>query len=427
MRAPSVASRIEFGVFTWYVPSKGGARESRENNRIMAFPESTRVSATPVVLQVLPSLVGGGVERGTVEMAAALVEAGWTALVVSSGGPMVRELDRVGARHIELPVQSKSPFVMRRNAGRLALIIRELGVDLVHARSRAPAWSAMRAARRTGAHFVTTVHGPYGFGIPFKKLYNSVMTRGERVIAISEFIRSYILDNYRNVDPDNVRLIHRGVNTEIFDPEKVSAARVIQLAEKWRLPDGVPVVMLPGRLTRWKGHRVLLQALAQLKDRQIRCLIVGDGREGYRNELEGLVQRLGLQSMVHLVGDCRDMAAAYKIADVVVSASTEPEAFGRVVAEAQAMGKPVIAPDHGAAPEIVEPGVTGWLVPPGDPAALAGALETVLALDTPAREALASTAIARTRANFTTPKMCAATIDVYRELLHQTPIAPGGA
>jgi glycosyltransferase involved in cell wall biosynthesis len=391
----------------------------------MAFSESTRIAVAPVVLQVLPSLVGGGVERGTVEMAAALAEAGWTALVVSSGGPMVRELDRVGARHIELPVQSKRPFVMYRNAGRLARIIREHGVDLVHARSRAPAWSAMLAARRTGAHFVTTVHGPYGFGVPFKRLYNSVMTRGERVVAISGFIRSYILDNYRKVDPNVIRLIHRGVNTEIFDPEKVSAARVIQLADKWRLPDGVPVVMLPGRLTRWKGHRVLLKALTRLKDRQIRCLIVGGGREGYRAELEGLVQKLGLQSVVHLVGDCRDMAAAYKIADVVVSASTEPEAFGRVVAEAQAIGKPVIAPGHGAAPEIILPDVTGWLVPPGDPAALAGALEKALALDTAAREALANTAIARIRANFTTARMCAATIDVYRELLHRTPVAPG--
>ena len=392
----------------------------------MAFSESTRVSVAPVVLQVLPSLAGGGVERGTVEMAAALVEAGWTALVVSSGGHMVHELGRVGAQHIELPVQSKSPFVMRRNAGRLAQIIREHGVELVHARSRAPAWSAMLAARRTGAHFVTTVHGPYSFGIPFKRFYNSVMTRGERVIAISEFIRRYILDNYRKVDPNVIRLIHRGVNTEIFDPEKVSAARVIQLADQWRLPDGVPVVMLPGRLTRWKGHRVLLEALTRLKDRQIRCLIVGSGREGYRRELESLVQKLGLQSMVHLVGDCRDMAAAYKIADVVVSASTEPEAFGRVVAEAQAIGKPVIAPNHGAAPEIIAPDVTGWLVPPEDPAALAGALEKALALDTAAREALANTAIARIRANFTTVKMCAATIDVYRELLHRTPVAPGG-
>lgn len=393
----------------------------------MAFSESTRAGGAPVVMQILPSLVGGGVERGTVEMAAAISQAGWTALVVSSGGPMVHEVERAGARHIQLPVQAKSPFAIRRNAGRLARIIEEHGVDLVHARSRAPAWSALSACRRTGARFVTTVHGPYSFRIPFKRLYNSVMARGERVIAISEFIRSYILDNYRNVDPDAVRLIHRGVNVEIFNPEKVSAARVIQLAEQWRLPDGVPVVMLPGRLTRWKGHRVLLEALQQIKERQMRCLIVGSGREGYRRELEGLVQKFGLQSVVHLVGDCRDMAAAYKIADVVVSASTEPEAFGRVVAEAQAMGKPVIAPNHGAAPEIIEQGTTGWLVPPGNPAALADALEQALDLDTAAREALANKAIVRIRDDFTTAKMCAATLDVYRELVDGAPGRTGGS
>jgi len=185
-------------------------------------------------------------------------------------------------------------------------------------------------------------------------------------------------------------------------------------------------VMLPGRLTRWKGHHVLFQALTQLKDRELRCLIVGDGRSGYRSELESQVQKLGLQSVVHLVGDCRDMAAAYKIADVVVSASTEPEAFGRVVAEAQAIGRPVIAPNHGAAPEIIEPNVTGWLVPPEDPAALATALERALDLDTAARERLAAAAVARVQANFTTAKMCAATLDVYRELLQGTPQAGGG-
>jgi glycosyltransferase involved in cell wall biosynthesis len=376
----------------------------------------------PVVLQILPSLGGGGVERGTVEMTAALSEAGWTALVVSSGGPMIRDIERAGGKHIQLPVHSKNPFVMRKNIGRLAKVIGEHGVDLIHARSRAPAWSALAAARRTGTPFVTTVHGPYGFGLPFKRLYNSVMTRGDRVIAISEFIRGYILDNYRKVDPDHIRIIHRGVNIDIFDPSKTTAARVIQLASQWRIPDGVPVVMLPGRLTRWKGHRVLFEALAQLKDRPMRCLIVGDdqGRNAYRRELDALVEKLGLQSVVHIVGECRDMAAAYKLSDVVVSASTEPEAFGRIVAEAQAIGKPVIAPNHGAAPEILLPEVTGWLVPPDDPQALALALEKALDMDTGAREQLAQAAIARVRNNFTTAKMCAATIAVYRELLGDT-------
>lgn len=383
---------------------------------------ATSASRPPVVLQVLPSLDGGGVERGTVEIAGALAEAGWSSIVVSNGGPMVRELERVGTTHIQLPVHSKNFFVMRRNVDRLRRVIAEHNVDLVHARSRAPAWSAMWATQLSGVNFVTTVHAPYGIDLPFKRLYNSVMTRGERVIATSEFIRDYILANYKT-DPDRIRLIHRGVNTEIFDPKRTSAERVIQLARQWRLPDDVPTVMLPGRLTRWKGHRVLLEALTLLRNRPLRCLIVGgdQGRTAYRRELDGLIEKLKLQSIVHIVGDCRDMAAAYKIADVVVSASTDPEAFGRVVAEAQAMGTPVIAPDHGAAPEIIIPDKTGLLVPPGDPAALAKALNRILDLDTASREALARAAIARVHENFSKARMTAATLDVYREVLNGPP------
>ncbi len=376
----------------------------------------TRGGGPPVVMQVLPSLVGGGVERGAVEISAALVEAGWTAIVVSSGGPMVHELKRVGATHIELPVHSKNPFAMRKNAGLLAALIDHYSVDIIHARSRAPAWSAKSAAKRTGAHLVTTVHGTYSLGLPFKRMYNAVMTRGERVIAISEFIALYVTENYK-VDPDRLRLVYRGVDTNIFDPARVSAERVIQLADQWRLPDGVPVIMLPGRLTRWKGHGVVLDALSRLGGRELRCLFVGHGRAAYRNELEGRVRRLGLEGVVHFAGDCRDMAAAYKIADIVISASTDPEAFGRVTAEAQAMGKPVIATDHGASPELVLPGETGWLVPPGDPAALAETLETVLALDTQARESLARKATARVHDRFTTARRCAETLDIYSEIL----------
>ena len=371
-----------------------------------------------VVMQVLPALDSGGVERGTVEIAAALQKAGWTAIVVSSGGQMVREVARTGATHIELPVHSKNPFVMRRNAGALAELISQHGVDIVHARSRAPAWSAKSAARRTGAHFVTTVHGPYGFGLPFKRQYNKVMVRGERVIAISDFIARYVTENYR-IDPDLLRIVYRGVDTDVFDPARVSAERVIQLADKWRLPDGVPVIMLPGRLTRWKGHNVLLDALSRMKDRELRCLFVGgdQGRESFHGELQKRVRRLGLEGVVHFAGDCRDMAAAYKIADIVVSASTEPEAFGRVTAEAQAMGKPVVATNHGTSPELVIPDETGWLVPPNDPAAMAEALAKALSLNTAAREALARKAMAKIASQYTTPRMCDATLDIYREVL----------
>ena len=392
--------------------SEGGDISMHENNT------ASGGAPAPVVLQVLPALDTGGVERGTVDIAAAVAEAGGRSLVASSGGRMVHELGRSGAIHVTLPLQAKSPLAIWRNAAALAKLIRQEDVDIVHARSRAPAWAARLACRRTGAHFITTFHGTYNKSHSFKKLYNAVMARGQRVIAISQFIADHIEQNYR-MDPERLRVVHRGVDLDVFDPQNVPAVRVIQLAEKWRLPDGVPVVMLAGRLTRWKGQMLLVEALARLRDDRIRCLFVGDdqGRAGYRRQLEGLVQRRGLNGVVHLVGSCPDMPAAYMLADVVVSASTDPEAFGRVMAEAQAMGKPVVAADHGASREIVLPDETGWLFTPGDAEDLAEKLDHVLSLGTAAREALGAKAITNVQAKFSKADMCVRTLEVYREVL----------
>ncbi len=372
----------------------------------------------PVVLQVLPRLQAGGVERGTVDVAQALVRAGWGAVVVSAGGVMVREIERAGARHVTLPVEAKNPLVIYRNIARLGEVIAAENVGLVHARSRAPAWSAYYAARHAGVPFVTTFHGTYNFGNRAKRWYNAVMTRGDRIIAISDFIARHVVDNY-HVTPEKIRVIPRGVDLVSFDPQHIGGERLATLAREWRLPDGAPVIMLPGRLTRWKGHAVLIEAVARLDRRDIRVLMVGGGDDdgGYRRELASLIQRRGLEGVVRLVDHCRDMPAAYMLADVVVSASTDPEAFGRVVAEAQAMGRPVVAPDHGGAQEIVLAGDTGWLVRPGDAAALAAALDQALALDPAQRTALAERATARVRANFSRERMCGATIAVYQELL----------
>lgn len=383
------------------------------------LPPSPGSERRPVVLQVLPSLVTGGVERGTVDVAGALVEAGWTALVASSGGHMQRELDRYGVKHITLPVHSKNPFVMRANVARLEEVIRSHGVDIVHARSRAPAWSACQAAQKAGAHFVTTFHGTYNLGpLALKKGYNAIMTRGERVIAISHFIADHIQATYR-LEPNRIRVIHRGIDIDKFDPGRVSQERIIQLAQRWRLPDGCPVIMLPGRLTRWKGQKVLIEALAILGRRDVRCLLVGSdqGRAGYAEELKTLVKRRDLSGVVHIVGDCNDMPAAYMLTDVVVSASTDPEAFGRVIVEGQAMGRPVVATDNGAGRENLLNGQTGLLVPPGDPAALAMALDRVLAIGPAERAERAAVAVDFVREHFSRQLMCARTLDVYAELL----------
>ena len=380
---------------------------------------------TITVLQVIPTLgADGGVERGTVEIAQALVEAGRRAIVASAGGPKVHELTRVRAEHVILPLSSKNPLSIYANIDRLTKLIEEQGVDIVHARSRAPAWSAYFAAKRTGRPFITTFHGTYSAGSRLKRKYNSIMTRGERVIAISAFIAGHVR-RYYGVPPSKIRVIHRGVDLNKFDTHLVTPERVASLAGDWRLPDGMPVVMLAGRLTRWKGQLVFIEAVAKLGRSDIRCLLVGgdQGREEYRRELESLANRLGVDGVVRIVDHCEDMPAAYMLTDVVVSASTDPEAFGRVVVEAQALGRPVIAADHGGARETVVEGKTGWLVPPGDANALALAIERVLALNKSARATLAADAIASVRKNFSKQDMCRKTLDVYKEVL----LGGGGA
>lgn len=381
-------------------------------------PSGQDETRTPVLLQVLPSLVTGGVERGAVDVGVAAAEAGFRSIVASAGGPMVRELVRNDVEHVEMALDTKNIFTMHRNADRLADLIRREKIDLVHARSRAPAWSAYWATRRTGTPFVTTFHGTYNFSNPLKRYYNSVMARGDRVICISEFVRRHILKNYP-CDGTALRVIHRGVDMDLFDPEKVSPERVIRLAERWRLPDGVPTVLLPGRLTRWKGQLLLIQALAKLKNGPVRCLLVGSaqGRDSYVREILSVAAKLGVDGWVHVVGDCNDVPAALKLADVVVSASTDPEAFGRIAVEAQAMGRLVIAPEHGAAPEQITPGENGWLFRPSDAADLAEKLDTALGLDRDAREKIFAAGYENARKRFTKQAMCGATMELYRELL----------
>lgn len=378
----------------------------------------TETGRLATVMQVVPAMVTGGVERGTVEVAEAIVQAGGRALVVSSGGPMVHELTRVGADHITLPVHTKNFFKMRKNAARLAQLIEEESVDLVHARSRAPAWSAYWACKRAKTPFVTTFHGTYSCGNVFKRWYNSVMTKGERVIAISSFIAGHMRQIY-GVKRDIIRQIHRGVDLFRFDPEKVTAERLVKLATQWNIPDGVPVIMLPGRLTRWKGQLVFIDAIAQLGRRDICCLLVGSdqGRHEFHKELENRIKHHKLEGVVTLVDQCNDMPTAYKLSDIVVSASTDPEAFGRVACEAQAMGRPVVATNHGGARETVIEGKTGWLCEPSDVDSMTKALAKGLALTHEQREEMAERAVQHIRDHFTKEAMCAKTLEVYNEVL----------
>jgi glycosyltransferase involved in cell wall biosynthesis len=387
------------------------------NNLVCAF-SSAQSGLRPTVLQVLPALVQGGVERTTVEIASAVCEAGGRCIVVSAGGPMEHEVFRARAEHITLPVNSKNPLIMYANVFRLIKIIRDNNIDIVHARSRAPAWSAWMAAKRCGVPFVTTFHGVYSLGWGLKRHYNSVMTRGKKVIANSTFIAGHIRKNY-GIPLERLRIIHRGVDLDRFDADKVHAQRVVALANDWRLEDGLPVIMLPGRLTRWKGQSFFIEAIAALGRKDIRCLLVGSdqGRSNYRREVENLIAVNGLNEVVRIIENCTDMPAAYMLTDVVVSASMDPEAFGRIIPEAQALGRPVIATNHGGALETVIQGETGWLVPPGDILALTSTIEGALALDGDARKVLARKAVANVREKFSKDAMCAKTLSVYDEIL----------
>ncbi len=374
----------------------------------------------PVVMQIIPSLGAGGAEQGCIDVAADLVKSGATSIVVSHGGHRIPEILRGGSTHIDLPVHSKNPIVMWRNIGRLRRLIREHNVDIVHARSRAPAWSAWKACQKTAARFMTTCHAPFNISGDMKRFYNSSIAKGERVIAISNYVREYLLKNYE-IDERNIRLIHRGVTIEKFHPNAVAPTHLIKLSNEWRLPDGCSIVMMPGRLTRWKGHLVLVEAMAKLERKDVFCVMIGDdqGRKEYRAEVEEAIRTKDLEGRVRIIGHCADMPAAYMLANVVVSASTDPEGFGRIPIEAQAMGRPIVATNHGGAMETILPGETGWLVPPNDADAMAKAIDEALAMDGEKRSMMATHAMMHIAENFTRSKMVDETLNVYAELLRE--------
>jgi glycosyltransferase involved in cell wall biosynthesis len=375
------------------------------------------------VLQIIPALDTGGAERTTLDVAAAIIAGGGEALVVSEGGRLESELRQTGAELIRLPVASKNPLTMLRNAGRLKKIIRERQVRVIHARSRAPAWSARLAARAMRIPFLTTYHGAYQAGGPLKKFYNSIMASGDLVIANSQYTADQIAAAYKT-KPEKLVVIPRGTDFSAFDPERVASERVTAVKTAWGLGahDGA-IVLLPGRLTRWKGQLVLVAAFRRLKEEgrlgSAAAVLAGDdqGRTEYRAEIDQAIAAAGLKDRVRIVGHVEDMPAAYAAATLVVSASTEPEAFGRIAVEAAAMSVPVVASDHGGAREtvIIEPdnARTGWRVPPGDPAALAAAIAAALALAPAELTAIGIAGAAFVRRRFSVQAMCRATLQTY--------------
>jgi glycosyltransferase involved in cell wall biosynthesis len=391
-----------------------------------AAPPESLSGAT--VLQVIPALDAGGAERSTIDIAAALAEAGARALVATDGGRLVGELQARGGLWIPFAASTKNPLRMWRNIERLVRVAKEEGVDIVHARSRAPAWSAYFAARRLRIPFVTTYHGSYAARSSWKRRYNAVMTYGDAVIANSHYTALRIAETWPEVSP-RLHVIHRGTDLGVFAPQAVSFDRIESLRRNWGVAPHQRIVLLPGRLTGWKGQRVLIEAASILRSRgleDVAYVLAGDhqGRDSYLAELDARIAEAGLVGIVRRVGHCTDMPAAFLAAAVATVPSTEPEAFGRTAVEAQAMGCPVIVTDHGATTETVlappeTPDLvrTGWRTPPGDATALADAIDDALSLGASARDALALRARAHVEAQFSLEAMAGATLAVYAELL----------
>jgi glycosyltransferase involved in cell wall biosynthesis len=384
----------------------------------------------PTILQIVPQLDAGGAELSAVEIAEAVVCAGGRAMVLAEpGGRLAPRVTAAGGEVIAFPAATKNPLELLANARAIARKVAAEGVDLIHARSRAPAWSALRAARQAGVPFVTTYHGAYNETNVLKKLYNSVMGRGDVVIANSRYTADLIASRY-GTPRERLEVIHRGVDAGAFDPQAIAPDRVAELRRRWGVTPEQRVILQAARLTRWKGQGVLIDALARLQKhgglQGAAAILAGDaqGRDGYVKELQAQIERLGLTEHVRLVGHVEDIAAAYAAAHVTVVASIEPEAFGRTAIEAAALACPVIATNIGAPPEtvmaqptVVQREMTGWLVPAIDPEALARALAAAQALAPAERSAMGERARRHVLANFTTEAMQRRTLAVYDRLL----------
>lgn len=388
------------------------------------------LSPRPAILQVIPALNIGGAERTTIDIARAVVAAGGRAVVASSGGRLLDQLLDAGAEHVEMDVKSKNPVIMALNVERLTRLAEREKIDLIHARSRAPAWSALAAARRLGLPFVTTYHSKVHEGPRLKVFYNSVMARGDAVIANSAYTAERIA-RVHAPDPARVFTVPRGVDISYFDDTAVAPDRIAALRKRWDIADdGRTVFLLPARISRWKGQKLAVQAAAQLLAKGttgFRLLLVGDaqGRNAFVAEVEATIHTFDLSPHVALVGHCDDMAAAYALSDVVLAPSIEAEPFGRVAVEAQAMRRPVIVSDAGGQREtVLTPEMTGGLaaatglaVPPNDDGALAAAMTAMLDLGPEGRRAMGERGRANAVARYSVDAMARATLDVYARLI----------
>ncbi len=380
-----------------------------------------------VVMQILPALESGGVERGTIDIAKALKKADFEPIVVSKGGILVYQLREAGIKHIELPVHSKNPITIYFNNKKLAKLIKENNVDIIHVRSRASMWSSYFACKKTATKLVATVHGTYSLKFwkwkifPPKRAYNSIMLKADAVIAVSDFIKNYLSQNYSEYREAKTTVIQRGADLGYFNYAKVSKNRIIDLSKKWHLPDDKKIILMPARFTAWKGHEFLIEALTKVKS-DFLCVMVGSdhGHKQFRKKLEGKIIDKKLEGKVRIVGVCKDMPTAYALSHLAVCPSVRAEAFGRIAIEAQASNRIIIATKIGGALETIIDGKTGFLVEVGDVEGFAKVIDQVLEMPKDEADKIGIDARKNVTDNFSNEKMCNETLKVYASLLGYT-------
>ena len=378
------------------------------------------------VLQVIPKLGYGGTESGCYDLAHYLTENNCSSYIVTSGGELLKYIDKKKVKVIRLPVHSKNPILMFFNSIILIFIILICNISIVHARSRAPAWSCLLATKITRRKFVTTFHGTYNFKNSLKKYYNSIMLKSDLIIAGSNFIFSHINENYSEYLNSNKKflVIFRGINTEYFNPSKIHQTDQKKLISKWNINKEKPLILLPGRLTFWKGQEMFIEAIRLVKEKipekPFCAVILGSdqGRKVYKKKLIRLVEQYRLQKHIHFIDKCELMPLAYKVSDIVVSSSIEPEAFGRVSVEAQAMEKPIIASNIGGSIETVVEDKTGFLFKSGKSEALSKKIIHALNLDESTLKYIGIEGRKNVVKKFNVEKMCFSTYSEYKKIIN---------
>ncbi len=384
------------------------------------------MSANLKVLQVIPKLGYGGAETGCYDIAHYLPENDCESYIATSGGELLKFIDKKKVKIIKLPVHSKNPLIIFINSLALIWVILINNISIVHARSRAPAWSCLLAAKFTGRKFVTTFHGTYNFNSKIKKFYNSVMVRSDLIIAGSNFIFSHIKKNYTKYLDNRKKLlvIFRGINVDYFDPTTKLHSDEKRLLNEWQIEKDKKIILLPGRLTRWKGQEVFIEAInlvnIELGYQAFYAVILGSnqGRDLYKKKLIRLTEQHRLINQVKFIDHCKDMALAYKVSDIVVSASVEPEAFGRVAVEAQSMERPIIASNIGGSNETVIDEKTGFLFESNNAKSLSKKILKVLSMDEASLQSIGKEGRKNIIQKFNVEKMCFSTYSEYKRVIN---------